>query len=130
MRVDMIDNTRTKQMEGVIVDIDGLILTLSDPITFVEGNSYSITLTHTLGTLENIPVTAGDDEFSVIMAYAPSEEVYTGWLRDRTAYVIRTDDQRTKLAMLVQSMEPSGRDNNYQVGLTCINYDARYYQDD
>lgn len=50
--------------------------------------------------------------------------------RVRTAYVIRTDDERTKLAMLVQSMEPSGRDNNYQVGLTCINYDARYYQDD
>lgn len=130
MRIDMIDNTRVKQMEGVVVDVDGLTLVLSDPVTFVDGNTYSITLTHTLGTLENIPVTAGDDEFSVIMAHQPSEEIYTGWLRDRTAYIIRTDDQRTKLAMLVQSMEPSGRDNNYQVGLTCINYDARYYQDD
>nr|DAE34140.1 MAG TPA: tail protein [Caudoviricetes sp.] len=60
----------------------------------------------------------------------PAEEVYTWWMRDRTAYVIRTDDERTKLAMLVQSMEPSGRDDNYKVGLTCINYDARYYQDD
>lgn len=130
MRIDMIDNTRTKQMEGVIVDVEGLILTLSDPVIFSSGSSYSITLTHALGTLENIPVTQGDDEFTVVMAYAPSEDIYTGWLRDRTAYVIRSDDGRTKLAMLVQSMEPSGRDNNYQVGLTCINYDARYYQDD
>lgn len=130
MRVDMIDNTRMKQHEGVVVDVDGLTLILSDPVTFTTGNTYSITLTHRLGTLENIPVTAGDDEFSVVMAYQPSEEIYTGWLRDRTAYVIRADDERSKLAMLVQSMEPSGRDNNYQVGLTCINYDARYYQDD
>ncbi|MDI5633222.1 host specificity factor TipJ family phage tail protein, partial [Salmonella enterica subsp. enterica serovar Anatum] len=121
MRVDMIDNTRMKQHEGIVVDVDGLTLILSDPVTFTTGNTYSITLTHRLGTLENIPVTAGDDEFSVVMAYQPSEEIYTGWLQDRTTYVIRTDDERSKLAMLVQSMEPSGRDNNYQVGLTCIN---------
>lgn len=130
MRVDMIDNTRTKQMEGVIVGVDDLTLYLSDPVVMAPGASYSITLTHTLGTLENIPVVQGEDEFSVVMAYQPSEEIYTGWLRDRTAYVIRSDDERSKLAMLVQTMEPSGRDNNYQVGLTCINYDARYYQDD
>lgn len=130
MRIDMIDNTRMKQMEGFIEDVKGLTLTLSDPVTFVTGMTYSITLTGRLGTIENIPVTAGDDEFTVVLNSAPSEEIYTGWLRDRTSFIIRTDDQRTKLAMLVQSMEPSGRDNNYQVGLTCINYDARYYQDD
>lgn len=130
MRVDMIDNTRMKQHEGVIVDVDGLILTLSDPVTMTTGNTYSISLTGRLGTIENIPVSAGEDEFTVVLQLAPSEEIYTGWLQDRTAFVIRTDDERSKLAMLVQSMEPSGKDNNYQVGLTCINYDARYYQDD
>ncbi|EDV3611768.1 hypothetical protein CUZ11_004131 [Salmonella enterica subsp. enterica serovar 4,[5],12:i:-] len=130
MRVDMIDNTRMKQMEGFIEDVDGLTLILSDPVTIQPGNSYSISLTGRLGTIENIPVTAGDDEFTVVLKSAPTEEIYTGWLQDRTSFIIRTDDERSKLAMLVQSMEPSGRDNNYQVGLTCINYDARYYQDD
>lgn len=130
MRVDMIDNTRMKQHEGVIIDVDGLTLTLSDPVDFVAGNTYSITITGRLGTLENIPVSPGDDEFTVILQSAPTEEIYTGWLQDRTSYIIRTDDERSKLAMLVQTMEPSGADNNYQVGLTCINYDARYYQDD
>lgn len=130
MRVDMVDNTRMKQMDGFVKDVDGLTLYLSDPVSFISGYSYSITLTGRLGTIENIPVIAGEDEFSVTLLSAPSEDIYTGWLRDRTSYVIRTDDQRTKLAMLVQSMEPSGRDNNYQVGLTCINYDNRYYKDD
>lgn len=130
MRVDMVDNTRMRQMDGIVTDVDGLTLHLSDPVQIMPGYSYSITLTGRLGTLENIPVTAGDDEFSVRLVSAPSEEIYTGWLRDRTSYVIRTDDERTKLAMLVQSMEPSGRDNNYQVELTCVNYDDRYYQDD
>lgn len=130
MRVDMVDNTRVKQMDGVITDVDGLTLYLSDPVELLSGYTYSITLTGRLGTLENVPVTAGGDEFSVVLQSMPDQEIYTGWMRDRTAYVIRTDDNRTKLAMLVQSMEPSGKDNNYQVGLTCINYDARYYQDD
>ncbi|EAP4692462.1 hypothetical protein EGD17_05580 [Salmonella enterica] len=130
MRVDMIDNTRMKQMEGFIENVDGLTLTLSDPVIIQPGNSYSISLTGRLGTIENIPVTAGNDEFTVVLKSSPTEEIYTGWLQDRTSFIIRTDDERSKLAMLVQSMEPSGRDNNYQVGLTCINYDARYYQDD
>lgn len=130
MRVDMVDNTRVKQMDGVITDVDGLTLYLSDPVELLSGYTYSITLTGRLGTLENVPIAAGADEFSVVLQSMPEQEIYTGWMRDRTAYVIRTDDERTKLAMLVQSMEPSGRDNNYQVGLTCINYDARYYQDD
>lgn len=130
MRVDMVDNTRVKQMDGVITDVDGLTLYLSDPVELLPGYSYSITLTGRLGTLENVPINAGGDEFTVVLQSMPTEEVYTGWMRDRTAYVIRTDDERTKLAMLVQSMEPSGRDDNYKVGLTCINYDARYYQDD
>lgn len=130
MRVDMVDNTRMRQMDGVVNDVDGLTLYLSDPVQILTGYSYTMTLTGRLGTLENIPVVAGDDEFTVRLLSAPSEEIYTGWLRDKTSYVIRTDDQRTKLAMLVQSMEPSGRDNNYQVNLTCINYDARYYKDD
>lgn len=130
MRVDMVDNTRVKQMDGVITDVDGLILYLSDPVELLPGYSYSITLTGRLGALENVPISAGGDEFTVVLHSMPVEEVYTGWMRDRTAYVIRTDDERTKLAMLVQSMEPSGRDDNYKVGLTCINYDARYYKDD
>lgn len=130
MRVDMVDNTRVRQMDGVVTGVDGLILYLSDPVEMLSGYSYSITLTGRLGTLENVPITVGADEFSVVLQSMPDQEIYTGWMRDRTAYVIRTDDERTKLAMLVQSMEPSGRDNNYQVGLTCINYDARYYQDD
>lgn len=130
MRVDMVDNTRVKQMDGVVTDVDGLTLYLSDPVELLSGYTYSITLTGRLGTLENVPIAAGADEFSVVLQSMPEQEIYTGWMRDRTAYVIRTDDKRTQLAMLVQSMEPSGRDNNYQVGLTCINYDARYYQDD
>lgn len=130
MRVDMVDNTRVKQMDGVITGVDGLTLYLSDPVELLSGYTYSITLTGRLGTLENVPISAGGDEFTVVLHSMPDQEIYTGWMRDRTAYVIRTDDNRTKLAMLVQSMEPSGKDNNYQVGLTCINYDARYYQDD
>jgi hypothetical protein len=130
MRIDMIDNTRLNQTEGYVNSVNGLVLTLSDPVTLQTGVNYSITLTGRLGTLENIPITQGNDEFEIVLGSSPSVDIYTGWFRDKTAYVISADDLRSSLAMLVQSMEPSGRDNNYQVGLTCINYDNRYYKDD
>jgi len=130
MRVDMIDNTRLKQSEGTVESVNGLMLLLSDPVESVPGGVYSITLTSRVGTIENIPVTLTQDPFTVMLTRQPTVDVYTGWLRDKTAYVVRADDQRSKLAMLVQSMQPSGRDDNYKVGLTCINYDDRYYKDD
>lgn len=130
MRIDMIDNTRIRQMEGVIDDVDGTTLYLSDPCVLDPSNNYSITLTGRLGNIENLQILPGNDEWSVVLLDEPTEEIYTGWLRDKTSFIIRADDMRSSLAMMTQSMEPSGRDNNYQVGLTCINYDARYYKDD
>lgn len=130
MRVDMVDNTRTLQNDGRIENVDGNILTLSDPFNYVDGVDYTITITGRLGKLENIPIEKGDSEFEIVLKSPANEEIYTGWMKDKTSYVIKGSNNSESLAMLVQSVEPNGKDDAYTVKINCVNYDSRYYQND
>lgn len=130
MRVDMVDNTRTLQNDGRIVEVNGKLLTLSNPVNYLENVDYTITITGKLGKLENIPIEKGDNDFEVILKNDPLEEIYTGWMKDKTSYVIKGSNQLSSLAMLVSSVEPNGRDDAYSVKVSCVNYDERYYKDD
>lgn len=129
MRVDVVDNTRVSQNDGFIVAVDGNALELSQPLNHVEGNKYYITVNDKTGKLINRDIEILG-EFSVrIIGDLPSD-IYTGWQMDKTSYVIHTDDMKSKLAMLVTSVEPVARDNNYSVGVTCVNYSDDYYKND
>ncbi len=129
MRVDVVDNTRVSQNDGVIVAVDGNVLELSQPLKYVEGNKYYITVNDKTGRLVNRDVEILG-EFSVRIIGDLPPDIYTGWQMDKTSYVIHTDDMKSKLAMLVTSVEPVARDNNYSVGVTCVNYSDKYYKDD
>lgn len=125
-RVDVIDNTRFTPNDGYVMETDGLTYYLSQPHE-ISGTNYSVVLTKRDGTLEGIPVVAGDEDNAIILQYAPSEQPYTGYLADATEYSLSTDDEKTKLAMLVKLIEPRDTDN---IRVTCGNYDVRYYKDD
>lgn len=129
MRVDVVDNTRVQQNDGVIVAVDGNVLELSQPLKYVAGNKYYITVNDKTGKLVNRDVEILG-EFSVRIIGDLPPDIYTGWQMDKTSYVIYTDDMNSKLAMLVTSVEPVARDNDYSVGITCFNYSDKYYKDD
>lgn len=129
MRVDVVDNTRVSQNDGVIVAVDGNVLELSQPLKYVSGNKYYITVNDKTGKLVNRDIEILG-EFSVRIIGDLPPDIYTGWQMDKTSYVIHTDDMKSKLAMLVTSVEPVARDNNYSVGVTCVNYSDEYYRND
>lgn len=126
MRIDAIDNTRTYRNEGFVKEQDGLVLTLSDENVGDLTASYSIVLTRKNGSIEGIPVTI-IDPWTVQLSRLPDEAIYTGYNRDKTAYSLSTDDQRSKLAMLVTDVNPKNDNGNYTVDITAINYDSRYW---
>ena len=126
-RVDVIDNTRFRSVDGYVDSVDGLRYFLSQPHQ-ITGDNWSIVLTKRDGSLEGIPVTADPEtDEAVILAYPPSESPYVGYLADKTEYSLSTDDERSKMAMLVRTIEPRDTDD---VRVTCVNYDERYYKDD
>lgn len=129
MRVDVVDNTRVQQNDGRIEAVEGNVLTLSQPIKYSEGRKYYITVNDRVGKLANREINILNDfEVEVIGDLPP--DIYTGWQMDKTSYVIHADDMNSKLAMLVTSVEPVARDNDYSVGITCVNYSDEYYKND
>lgn len=127
MRIDVVDNTRYRPTDGEVRAVDGLTLTISQPVDLVVPSDYSVVLTRRDGSIESRSITGQPAPNKITIASAPSEAPYTGRDADKTAYSIATDDERTMLAMLVREINP--RDYN-RVGIGCINYDDRYYSED
>ena len=121
------DNTRRAPYDGEIRDVNGLTVTISQPVELAGPTDYSIVLTRADGSLDAISVAAQPSPDKLVLATAPSEPVRVSRLSDRTVYSLGTDDMRTKLAMLVREITP--KDYN-RVTISAINYDDRYYSRD
>jgi hypothetical protein len=127
-RVLVADNTRPNTQDGEVVSQNGLELTLSQPAVFEVGPTYTIFLQHTDATTEALAVTAGSDEYHVILGAAPKAPLSL----DPSAYAKATyqivDDADTReQAFLVTEKDTS---DNFTSRVTAINYDSEYYTRD
>lgn len=125
MRVDVVDNTRRSGFDGEVRGVSGRIVTVSQPVTLMGAGPYYISFTQSDGTLEFIEIQQQLDQYRLQLATAPTD-VSVSRLADRTPYNIGTDDQRSKIAMIVRDFDV--RSN--RVSITCQNYDSRYYSGD
>lgn len=122
------DNTRPIIMEGEVDSVNGLELTLSQPVNFVSGKSYSIFLQLSDATVESIPVSVGNGNKKVILQTAPRLPLVTNSENyAKTVYQIVASDDTRQLAFIVSEKEP---DTTYTNTIRAINYDSRYYAND
>lgn len=127
-RILVADNTRTGTQDGEIETQTGLIVTTSQPCVFDPAKSYTMHLQLYDGSVDAIGCTAGAGAYSVVLDRAPLLPLVLEHDRYlRTIYMITaTDDTRAK-AFLLGEKSNAGRMTN---SLKCVNYDARYYQND
>ncbi|WP_288076004.1 host specificity factor TipJ family phage tail protein [Pseudomonas sp.] len=126
--VDIVDNTRFQSYDGNVIGQDGLTLRLSQPVV-VEATS-SIVLMRRDGSIESIPVTAGRDQFHVVLARYPSQPLVTQLTADGgepTEFSVASNDRRKAQTMLVKGVSRS--DGEY-VKITAVNYTDAYYSAD
>lgn len=122
------DNTRPATMEGEVVSVNGLELTLSQKSVFESGKSYSIFLQLSDSTVESIVVTAGSTDKKVILQSAPRLPLVTDSANyAKTTYQIVASDDTRQRAFIVNEKEP---DTNYTNVIRAVNYDSRYYEHD
>lgn len=122
------DNTRPIIMEGEVNSVNGLELTLSQPVNFIAGKSYSIFLQLSDATVESIPVSVGSGNKKVILQTAPRLPLVTNSENyAKTVYQIVASDDARQLAFIVSEKEP---DTTYTNTIRAINYDSRYYAND
>lgn len=122
------DNTRPFYLEGEIVAVNGLELTLSHDTELDSSKSYSIFLQLSDGSVESIGVVQGSTKRKVILAEAPSLPLVTNVDNyAKTVYQIVASSDSPQNAFLVTEKEP---DTTYTNVVKAVNYDARYYAND
>lgn len=130
--VKRLDNeTGYRIYDGEVVEVNGLVIELSEPVHFVDGEDHYIQFTNLQGeNSELILCSSGDDEFTVVLDSQPMEPIYDGYERDRTKFTFCSEQVRESIALIPQSIE-SRIDEEREINtVSSINYDARYYQGD
>jgi hypothetical protein len=131
-RIIVADNTRDDVMDGYVTGINGLTLTLSQPVTLVAGSSYTIFLQDPAATVDAIAITQpnGLAANQVLLANAPASPLSTdlnNWAQ--TAYLIAIPADPDDIPAAMMLTEKTWADKQ-QYTVKAVNYDARYYGND
>lgn len=140
-RLDSPDSTRFTKRAGVtdgyrvydgeVVEVSGLVVELSEPIEFTEGEDHYIVFTKENGDNSEAILCTYVSEFKVQLSTLPSESVYDGYSRDRTKFTFMSEQLRESVALIPETIEFSLDDNGSEVNTVSLtNYSANYYKDD
>jgi hypothetical protein len=127
-RILVADNTSLKTQDGEIESVDGLTLTLSQDVEMQDGVTYYIYVQIENATVDMIQCLPGEFMNQVILSRAPLQKlVYEEDRYIKTTYQLVKSQEVDKQAFLLTEASPNDEMTNK---LTCINYDARYYEKD
>lgn len=127
-RILVADNTSIKTQDGEVVAVDGLTLTLSQDVEMQNSVTYYIHLQLQDATVDMIQCLSGEYMNQVILTRAPLQPLVIDEDRYiKTIYQIVAAQDTSSSAFLLTEASPNDEMTNQ---LTCINYDARYYEKD
>lgn len=140
-RVDVVDATRIvkrdnnenqyRVYDGEVLEVNGMVVTLSQKVYFDAGETYSIRFTRRDGSITGaITCTAGESANKVVLSSLPDEPIFTGYMQSRTMFTLAPDAERTALPFLIRDIEAKETGGLEVRKLSGVNYDARYYQQD
>lgn len=142
MRIDSPDSTRFTRRanavdgyriyDGEVVDVNALVIELSEPVVFTENEDHYIQFTNSTGSNSDlIRCDKGDDEFTVVLSKLPSDPLYVGYSRDKTKYTFCSEQVRDSMAILIDSRETSFDESSVETHtLSGVNYSSEYYSND
>lgn len=122
--VSVVKGSRMAPYDGYVIGVNGLELTLSQPVEFTPGDDHSIILKKRDGSVQSVAVVAGSSSRKVIMQSAPQEAIYTGNSSLKTEFSFGSEQRHNAQMMLVSTVDP-GSDRT--VKITAYNYHPDYY---
>jgi len=122
--VSVVKGSRVAPYDGYVVAVDGLKLTLSQPVTFTAGLGHSVILKKRDGSVQSALVTQGANDRQVILQTALEEPVYTGNSALKTEFSFGSDDLHAGQHIIVSTVEPS---DDRTVKITGYNYSDDFY---
>lgn len=125
--VSVVKGSRMAPQDGYIVAVNGLTLTLSQPVTFTPGDEHSLILKKRDGGVQSVAVVPGSHDREVIMLSAPQEAIYTGNSALKTEFSFGNEARHNAQMILVSTVDPG---DDRTVKITGINYEADFYKYD
>lgn len=140
-RIDSPDSTRFTRLAGVdngyrvydgeVVEVNGFNVELSEPVEFIDGEDHYITFTKNNGDNSESMLVTQVDEFNVLLSTLPSEPIYDGYSKDRTKFILVSEQLQQSVALIPKTIEFNLDDNGVETHtVNAVNYDSRYYQND
>lgn len=125
--VSVVKGSRMAPQDGYIIAVNGLTLTLSQPVTFTPGDDHSLILKKRDGGVQSVAVVPGSHDREVIMLSAPQEAIYTGNRALKTEFSFGNEARHNAQMILVSTVDPG---DDRTVKITGINYEADFYKYD
>lgn len=125
--VSVVKGSRTAPQDGYVVAVNGLTLTLSQPVTFTPGDDHSLILKKRDGGVQSVAVVPGRHDREVVMLSAPQEAIYTGNSALKTEFSFGNEARHNAQMILVSTVDPG---DDRTVKITGINYEADFYKYD
>lgn len=125
--ISVVKGSRIAPQDGYVVAVNGLTLTLSQPVTFTPGDDHSIILKKRDGSVQSISVIKGSHDREVIMLSTPEEAIYTGNSALKTEFSFGNEARHNAQKIVVSSIDPG---DDRTVKITGYNYDDGFYKYD
>ena len=122
--ISVVKGARVAPYDGYVVAVNGLELTLSQPVAFTEGDDHSVILKKRDGSVQSVSVTPGTSNRKVVMQSAPQEAIYTDNNALKTEFSFGSEQRHNAQMMLVSTVDP-GSDRTTKI--TAYNYHSEYY---
>lgn len=125
--ISVVKGSRVAPQDGYVVAVNGLTLTLSQPVTFTPGDDHSLILKKRDGGVQSVAVVPGSHDREVVMLSAPQEAIYTGNSALKTEFSFGNEARHNAQMILVSTVD-TGDDRT--VKITGVNYEADFYKYD
>lgn len=125
--ISVVKGSRVAPQDGYVVAVNGLTLTLSQPVTFTPGDDHSLILKKRDGGVQSVAVVPGSHEREVVMLSAPQEAIYTGNSALKTEFSFGNEARHNAQMILVSTVDPG---DDRTVKITGVNYEADFYKYD
>ena len=125
--ISVVKGSRVAPQDGYVVAVNGLTLTLSQPVTFTPGDDHSLILKKRDGGVQSVAVVPGSHNREVVMLSAPQEAIYTGNSALKTEFSFGNEARHNAQMILVSTVEPG---DDRTVKITGVNYEADFYKYD
>lgn len=125
--VSVVKGSRMAPQDGYVIAVNGLTLTLSQPVKFTPGDDHSLILKKRDGGVQSVAVVPGSHDREVVMLSAPQEAIYTGNSALKTEFSFGNEARHNAQMILVSTVDPG---DDRTVKITGINYEADFYKYD